>query len=185
MKLFIHISFSLLIAQGAIFSQSFNVDEQVVTIAGDATVSDISNNTDLNALTNASLSWSVSNTSIPLGWDYSFCFPNCYAIGQTSGTLNITAGVSYYLNCHVYPNDISGEGSITMLIAENNGSSMEVTWEINAGIANLDENSLHSQEANIKAIFNIEGKRFTELIKNQIQFIVFEDNSMKKIFITE
>ena len=72
-----------------------------------------------------------------------------------------------------------------MLIAENNGSSMEVTWEINAGIANLDENSLHSQEANIKAIFNIEGKRFTELIKNQIQFIVFEDNSMKKIFITE
>ena len=62
---------------------------------------------------------------------------------------------------------------------------MEVTWEINAGIANLDENLLHSQETSIKAIFNMEGKRFTELIKNQIQIVVFEDNSMKKIFITE
>ena len=165
--------------------KSFNVDEQIVSIAGGSTEPDISNNTDLNALSNASLSWSVSNTSIPSSWAYSFCFPNCYAIGQTSGTLNITSGESYYLNCHVYPNNVSGEGSITMLIADNNGSSMEVTWEINAGIANLDENSLHNQETSIKAIFNMEGKRFTELIKNQIQIVVFEDNYQKKIFITE
>lgn len=185
MKLFLYISFTFLIAQGAILSQSFNVNEQIVSITGGSTESDISNNTDLNALSNASLSWSVSNTSIPSSWAYSFCFPNCYAIGQTSGTLNITAGESYYLNCHVYPNNVSGEGSITMLIADNNGSSMEITWEINAGIASLEENSLHSQNTSIKAIFNMEGKRFSELIKNQIQFVVFEDNYQKKIFITE
>ena len=185
MKLFLYISFALLIAQGAILSQSFNVDEQIVSIAGGSTEPDISNNTDLNALSNASLSWSVSNTSIPSSWEYSFCFPNCYAIGQTSGTLNITSGESYYLNCHVYPNNVSGEGSITMLIEDSHGLSMEVTWEINAGVANLEENSLQSQETSIKAIFNMEGKRLTELIKNQIQIVVFEDNSQKKIFITE
>ena len=185
MKPFLYIFFAVLIAQGDILSQSFNVDEQIVSIAGGSIEPDISHNTDLNALSNASLSWSVSNTSIPSSWAYSFCFPNCYAIGQTSGTLNITSGESYYLNCHVYPNNVSGEGSITMLIEDSHGPSMEVTWEINAGVANLDENSLQSQETSIKAIFNMEGKRLTELIKNQIQFVLFEDNSQKIIFIAE
>ena len=53
MKLFLCISFALLIAQGAILSQSFNVDEQIVSIAGGSIETDISNNTDLNALSNA------------------------------------------------------------------------------------------------------------------------------------
>tara|TARA_B100000524_G_scaffold150955_2_gene76420 strand:- start:68 stop:625 length:558 start_codon:yes stop_codon:yes gene_type:complete len=185
MKRFIIPAFILLTVQSFANAQSFNVDQNIVDIDACTACTGPANNTNLNALEDAALSWSIVDTDIPQGWEFSNCFPNCYEIGVISGVLNITAGQQYYLNCHVYPNEIAGEGSITMQITDNNGTVEEVTWNAIIGSAGLIDNILDQDELTIKAIYNLQGQEIPELMKNQLQIVVFSDNSRKQVFIAE
>ena len=185
MKLFFPFLFILLIFQSHTYAQSFNVDQNIVDIDACTGCTGPASNTYLNALSNTMLSWSIIDTDIPEGWEFSNCFPNCYAIGVTSGVLNITAGQQYYLNCHVYPNEIAGEGSITMQITDNSGTVEEVTWNAIIGTAGLIDNILDQDELTIKAIYNLQGQQIPELLKNQLQIVVFRDNSRKQVYISE
>lgn len=185
MKRIIISAFILLTVQSYTYAQSFNVDQNIVDIDACTACTGPASNTYLNALSNTTLSWSIVDTDIPEGWDFSNCFPNCYEIGVTSGVLNITSGQQYYLNCHVYPNEIAGEGSITMQITDNNGTIEEVTWNAIIGSAGLIDNILDQNELTIKAIYNLQGQRIPELLKNQRQILVFSDNSRKQVFIIE
>lgn len=178
-------AFILLTVQSYTYAQSFNVDQNIVDIDACTACTGPASNTYLNALEDATLSWSIVDTDIPEGWDFSNCFPNCYEIGVTSGVLNITSGQQYYLNCHVYPNEIAGEGSITMQITDNSGTVEEVTWNAIIGSAGLIDNILDEDELTIKAIYNLQGQQIPELLKNQLQIIVYSDNSRKQIFIIE
>lgn len=178
-------AFILLTVQSYTYAQSFNVDQNIVNIDACTACTGPASNTYLNALSNATLSWSIVDTDIPEGWDFSNCFPNCYEIGVTSGVLNITSGQQYYLNCHVYPNEIVGEGSITMQITDNNGTVEEVTWNAIIGSAGLIDNFLDQDDLTIKAIYNLQGQQIPELLKNQRQIVVFSDNSRKQVFIIE
>ena len=164
---------------------SFDVDDNTITIEACTDCSGPANNTYLNAFSNATLSWTVVGTDLPEGWDFSHCFPNCYDIGVTSGNLSITSGQQYYLNCHVYPNDISGEGSITMEITDSNGTTEQVTWNAIIGSAGLLDNILDDNQIKIQAIYNMQGQRISELLKNQLQIVVFSNNTRKQVYISE
>ena len=132
--------FSFVIISFGFFSQSFFVGDNLVSIEGDASNESIANNTFLNATASDVLQWTIVDASIPQEWEFSNCFPNCYDIGVTSGTLEIIEGESYYLNCHVYPNNTPGEGSITMQIISGDGTTELVSWQAIAGSASLIEN---------------------------------------------
>jgi hypothetical protein len=175
----------LLLINGLIYAQSFSVDATNIPIDACTGCTGPSNNTNLNALSDATLNWSIIDVDVPEGWEFSNCFPNCYQIGVTSGVLSIISGQQYYLNCHVYPNEIMGEGTITMQITDNGGTIEEVTWNAIIGSAGLIENILDEDELTIQAIYNLQGQQIPELLINQLQIVVFSDNSRKQIFITE
>ena len=178
--------FSLfLIVTGIVFAQSFSVDDNVVTLNGSSTDVSIANNTFLNALSSETLQWLIVDASIPEGWEFSNCFPNCYDIGVTSGSLEMLEGESYYLNCHIYPNEIPGEGSVTMQILDNTGTVEEVTWQAVVGSASLIEIYLDANEKEIKSIYTMDGKMVSELLVNQLQFVVFSDGTSKQLYINE
>ena len=185
MKRFTILAFILLTVQSFATAQSFNIDQNIVNIEACTACTGPASNTNLNALEDAVLNWLIVDTDVPVGWDFSICFPNCYEIGVTSGVLNITSGQQYYLNCHVYPNEIAGEGSITMQITDNNGTIEEVTWNAIIGSAGLIDNILDEDKLTIKAIYNLQGRQIPELMKNQLQIIVYSDNSRKQVFIAE
>ena len=186
MKISLSFIFILLMMFGYTHAQlSFNVDDNTITIEACTDCSGPANNTYLNAFSNGTLSWTIVDTDLPEAWDFSICFPNCYDIGVTSGVLSINSDQQYYLNCHVYPNEFAGEGSITMEITDNNGTTEQVTWNAIIGSAGLLENILNQEQIKIQAIYTMQGQRIAELLKNQLQIVVFSDNTRKQIFISE
>jgi hypothetical protein len=180
-KLFTSFCFVFII--GFTFSQSFNVDDTDITIDACTGCVSAANNTYLNALSDETVYWSIIDVNIPEGWEFSNCFPNCYPIGTTSGELSITSGQQYYLNCHIYPNEIMGEGTITMQISDNKGTVEEVAWSVFIGSASLFEAQL--DQKNIRGYYTLEGKEISEPLKGALMFVVFEDGSSKQIFISE
>ena len=81
------------------YSQSFSIQQNDISISGNSSDNDFSANTYLDALSNTTLYWSIITDSMPTGWQFSNCFPNCYAKGVYNSTLSISNGQDYYLNC--------------------------------------------------------------------------------------
>jgi len=130
---------SILVAFNS-YCQSFSVQQNNVSLNGLSSNFDFSENTYLDALADDSLIWNIISDSLPSSWDFSYCFPNCYSIGVTTGNLVISNGQSYFLNCHIYPNNTSGEGFITMEITDGAGTSELVTWYGVAGSVGIVNN---------------------------------------------
>ena len=166
------------------WAQSFTVQSNSVTLNGSPNVQDFNDNTYLDAFSTETLTWSIVADSMPSSWDYSNCFPNCYPIGTTNGTLSITNGQSYYLNGHIYPNNTPGEGYWTMEIT--NGTTTElVTWHVVAGSVGILNDWINNNQTKIRTICNLEGKMVNELKPNQIFIVVYNDNTSKKVFVSE
>jgi hypothetical protein len=72
-----------------------------------------------------------------------------------------------------------------MQITDNSGTVEEVTWNAIIGSAGLIDNILDEDELTIKSIYNLQGQQIPELLKNQLQIIVFSDNSRKQVYINE
>ena len=166
------------------FGQSFSVQNNNLSISGLHTENDFNINTYLDALSNTTVFWEVVADSVPSGWDYSYCFPNCHPIGTTSGTLSINQGQSYYLNAHFYPNNVSGEGYIVMKI-EDNSTVEYVTWTGIAGSLSFINSSISSTNKKIKQIINLNGQIVDHFESGNIYIVVYNDNSVAKIFATE
>jgi len=166
------------------WAQSFTVQSNSVMLNGSPHVQDFNDNTYLDALSTETLTWTIIADSMPPTWEFSNCFPICYPIGVTNGTISITNGQSYYLNGHVYPNNTSGEGYWTMEIT--NGTTTElVTWHAIAGSVGILNDWLGVNQAKIKTIYNMEGKIVHEITPNQIFIVVYSDNSTTKIFVND
>tara|TARA_B110000305_G_C19303062_1_gene570104 strand:- start:32 stop:586 length:555 start_codon:yes stop_codon:yes gene_type:complete len=165
------------------YSQSFSVQQNNVSLTGVSTENDFSRNTYLDALADDSLTWNIISDSLPSSWDFSNCFPICYSIGVTSGDLVISNGQSYYLNCHIYPNNTSGEGFITMEISNNAGNTEQVTWHGIAGSVGIINNYYDSNKNNVKCIYDLSGKIVNDFKPNKIYIVQLNDNSLVKIFI--
>ena len=165
------------------WAQSFTVQSNSIMLNGSPNVQDFNDNTYLDALSTETLTWSIIADSMPSSWEYSNCFPNCYPIGITNGTLSITNGQSYYLNGHIYPNNTPGEGFWTMEIT--NGTTTElVTWYVVAGSVGILDDWIYNNQSEISTIYNMEGKIVNELKPNQIFIIVFKDKTSKKVFVS-
>ena len=137
----------------------------------------------IDGLSNTTLYWSIITDSMPSNWNFSNCFPNCYSIGVTSGTLNISNGQSYYLNCHFYPNNTSGEGFVSMEITDSISSEI-VTWHGVAGNVGLEENYIFNKK-DINNIYNLKGQIVKETELNQLYIIQLKNNTFMKVIINE
>lgn len=110
------------------FGQSHSIDQHELFMSG--TVDDVSTaiNTHYNAIDAVQVEWTIIETDVPQGWEYSFCFPNCHPIGVVEANAQFPAASQQYLNCHVYPNGIAGEGILRMQLTTNGAAQDTVTW---------------------------------------------------------
>lgn len=178
-----HIIFllSILISFNLI-GQSFTIQDNNMSLSGHPTDADFSQNTYLLAQADDSLSWNIVVDSMPSSWEFSNCFPNCYVVGVTNGELVISNGQSYYLNCHIYPNNTAGEGIITMEITNGAGTTEFVTWHGIAGSVGIINNYFNEKD-NIKSIYNLNGQVVKEFTPNQIYIVQLKDGSFLKTFV--
>ena len=131
-----HLLFWCLLVAIPALGQTHTIDNDTLHIVGYASDNDVAVNTFYNAVTEVEVAWNVLDIQIPDGWEYSFCFPNCYPIGVTQSTSAFPANSQQYLNCHVYPNGIPGSGTIQLLIETNELHQDTVTW-----VASFEEGS--------------------------------------------
>ena len=164
-------------------SQSFTVQDNNMSLSGQYTDNDFSKNTFLEALLDDSLTWEIVVDSMPSTWEFSNCFPNCYNIGVTSGDLVVLNGQSYYLNCHIYPNNTAGEGLITMKISNGAGTTEFVTWHGIAGSVGIIDDFFNNKDK-IKRIYNLNGQIVKYLKPNTIYIVELQNGVVYKTFIS-
>ena len=114
-------------------AQSHSIDSHEVYITGNADAANVANNTYYQAINQVQVDWSIIEVVGPEEWEHSFCFPNCHDIGVTEGNNAFSASSEQYLNCHVYPNGVAGEGIARMLLITNAAAQDTVTWHITIG----------------------------------------------------
>ena len=120
--------FVLVVITATATSQTHTIDNDTLYISGVSSDYDVAAHTYYNTFSDVEVSWQVLDFQIPYGWEYSFCFPICYAIGVTESTSEFPANSQQYLNCHVYPNGFPGTGTIRMLIETDGAEQDVVTW---------------------------------------------------------
>ena len=163
--------------------QSFSVQQNNISLSGMSSDNDFYQNTYLDGFSNTTLYWNIITDSMPSNWEFSNCFPLCYSIGITSGTLNIADGQSYYLNCHFYPNNTSGEGFISMEITDSI-TTETVTWHGVAGNVGLEEDYIFNKN-DISTIYNLNGQIVEKTTPNQLYIVQLKNKSFIKVFNTE
>ena len=130
------------------FGQSHSIDEHELFMSGTVDDVDISINTYYNAIDAVQVQWSIIEADVPEDWEYSFCFPNCYSIGVVEANAQFDAASAQYLNCHVYPNGIAGEGILRMELTTNGASVDTVTWHATIdAVSSLDDEQAASIQA--------------------------------------
>ncbi len=166
-------------------AQSFSIQNNYLATSGSSANYEFSENTYLDAMSNGTVFWSIVLDSIPQGWEFSNCFPSCYPVGITNGTLNMVQGESYYLNGHFYPNNIAGEGKMIMEIDDGNGTVEQVTWYGIAGSVGIINSYVNSNVKEIKYIYNLNGQLVNQFTPNQLYIVTYNDGSIGKIFVTQ
>ncbi len=172
--------FILLFSPLTFFGQSYEVEEFVVELTGSSTNVDFSNNTYYHAYDSCDVSWQIIRDSIPLGWQYSLCFPNCYEPGITSGNSLFLSNTEQYLNCHIYPNNIAGSGIIEMEITTNNIHKDTVVWNATATDQLFINELAPSTSKSIVNIYNLEGRLLSKLPPNQIVLVEYDNGLFEK-----
>ena len=170
---------------GVLFSQSHSIDTMNLEMVGTTLYENVSSNTYYNTTDSCFVSWSVIEVSIPNGWEYSFCFPDCYPIGQSSGQDNFMPNEQIYLGCHFYPNQIAGLGTIKLEIITNGIYIDTVSW---IGIINpltsINENTLF-KNIKIKKIYDLYGKPYNTSTTNQLFLYLRDDGRVEKRIVIE
>ena len=142
-------------------AQTHEIDDHNLFMEGTVSDADVSANTYFNAMANVLVEWSVLEADLPDGWDFSFCFPDCHPIGVESGTNVFDADSEHYLNCHVYPNNISGTGQLSMLLTTNSAAVDTVTWwvtieEVNH-ISSMGDQPIQTFPNPFVSVLNVQG----------------------------
>ena len=175
--------FFLALSSQFIFAQTHTIEQLFVELSGEATADDYSNNTYYHAIDSCSVSWQVISDSVPDGWLVSFCFPNCYEPGVTIASSVFADNSDQYLNCHIYPNNVTGTGVVKMEITTNNTHKDTVVWRATA-LENLFLTELDaSAKGKILNVYNLEGKMISKSITNQIVLVEFENGIIEKRFV--
>ena len=130
------------------FGQSHSIDQHELFMSGTVEDLDININTYYNAIDAVQVEWTIVEADVPEGWEFSFCFPNCHPIGVVEANAQFPAASEQYLNCHVYPNGIAGEGILRMQLTTNGAAQDTVTWHATIdAVSSLED----AQAASIQA----------------------------------
>ena len=162
--------------------QTHSIDQHNLQMFGDENDADISINTYFNNKTDTSnISWNIIKDSLPNDWQFSICFPNCYAIGITTAQNLFYPNDEIYLNCHMYPNGQVGSGIIQMEITTNNLYKDTVTWMgyISSLSFTNELNTLELKNRKLVEIIDIIGKS-TKISKNTPFFKIYDDGTVEK-----
>ena len=162
------------------FGQNHSIDQYNLQMSGNTNDNDISINTYYNTLDTCSISWNIIKDSLPSQWDFSFCFPDCYALGVANAQNIFFPNEQVFLNCHMYPNGQEGDGIIQMEIITNNLYKDTVTWigSINS-ISFIDELNPSSFNNKSIKILDVIGRE-VEFKKNKLLFYIYDDGTVEK-----
>ena len=167
------------------FGQAYSIDALSLEMTGTTSFNNISSNTYYNAHDSCIVSWSVVDISMPIEWEFSFCFPNCYNIGQGSGQEFFIPNEQIYLGCHFYPNGIVGFGSIKLEIITNGIFKDTVTWNgIINPLTSISENNLW-KNTEINMTYDLFGKPLNLTQKNQPIIYMYDDGTVEKRMVIE
>ena len=166
------------------FAQSNYIEELFVELSGNASNADFSNNTYFIANSACNVSWQVIRDSIPNGWEFSFCFPNCYDPGVTTGNSFFSENTEQFLNCHIYPNNIAGNGFIEMEITTDNTYKDTLVWSASA-IDNLFlSEKFKKPKGEVLYLYNLDGRRIINPTINQVVLIQYDTGIVEKNIVT-
>ena len=167
----------LLALPSVLFSQNHSIDTMNLEMIGTTLFENVSSNTYYNTNDSCVVSWSVVEVLLPNGWEYSFCFPDCYPIGQASGQDNFMPNEQIYLGCHFYPNQIPGVGTIKLEIITNGIYTDTVTWN---GIINpLTSIQEHTTNKELLKVTDLLGRE-TKGKKNQPLLYLYDNGTVEK-----
>lgn len=168
------------------FSQTYSIDDYNLFMSGNNLDFDINVNTYYNSFDTCNISWKIIKDSIPVEWEMSFCFPDCYPVGVVNSQSLFLPMQNNYLNCHIYPNGVAGEGVIQMEITTNNSQKDTVSWV--GSISNITssfDQIFHSQnKKNLKQVYDFLGRKINYKTNSYI-FNLFEDGRVEKRLIIE
>jgi len=172
----------LLILPFLSFGQLFTVENDFIEMYNLSSVSDFSENTYVNTLSDVNISYQIITDSMPLAWDFQSCFPTCEPVNTYFiDAISFPSDSSVYLNGHFYPNNVSGEGLLVMELEGNHGTFVDtVTWK---GVA-MEDVSLRdflNNSDQIKSITNIAGQKIQN-IENERVVIITDTNNESKIY---
>lgn len=162
-------------------AQNHSIDQHLITFSDYANVNSFYQNTYYNAYDTTQVSWEIIESSMPQGWEFSNCFPNCYNPGITSGTNNFLPNTQQYLNCHFFPNNTPGTGIVKMQITTNNEYIDTVTWEGTANfISSINDEIINWIGDEEYLIYDVSGKRIKSFLKNSINIVLYKDGRIEK-----
>ena len=165
----------------------YTIDDHYMEFTDVSSTPDFYSNTYLNAESDVSVEWVIVRDSMPTEWEFSNCFPSCYAPGTLSGTNSFEAGSQTYLNCHFYPNNVAGQGLVQMQItitsivnSVTNTDVDTVTWRGTATEPTAI-GEWHSNTNNpVVAIYNLLGQKIDRAETNQVHIVRYKDGTIRK-----
>tara|TARA_B100000214_G_scaffold278779_1_gene208463 strand:+ start:3178 stop:3726 length:549 start_codon:yes stop_codon:yes gene_type:complete len=162
------------------FGQTHSIDTMNLEMIGTTLFNNISSNTYYNTNDSCVVSWSVIDISIPTDWEFSFCFPNCYNIGQVSGQGNFIPEEQIFLGCNFFPNGVPGFGRIKLEIITNGLFKDTVIWngKINS-LTEINEKSLFRNKE-INKVYDVFGRTLNSPQKNKFLFYLYNDGVVEK-----
>ena len=158
----------------------YSIDDHYIEFTDASSVDDFYANTFFNADQALTVEWIIIKDSMPSEWEFSNCFPSCFAPGITSGTGSFEASSQQYLNCHFYPNNVAGEGLVKMEITINSSIVDTVTWRGTASDV-TDISQWYNNRSNpVVAVYNLFGQKIDKIEPNQIHILQYQDGTIRK-----
>ena len=169
----------LLLIPGFLVAQTHFIDTHILHMNGNDVNNDIAINTYYNSIDTCDITWSIISDSLPSGWEFSICFPNCHNIGVVNGADLFLPNEKSYLNCHMYPNGVYGEGIVQMEIITNNTYRDTITWNGQVYLSSDIENSNSIVESKLIKITDIFGRDINDY-NNKLLIYIYSDGKIEK-----
>ena len=169
----------LLLIPGCLVAQTHFIDTNVLHMSGDNINNDIAANTFYNSIDTCDISWSIINDYLPTGWEFSICFPDCHNIGVVNETGVFLPNEKSYLNCHMYPNGIYGEGIVQMEIITNNTYRDTITWIGEVNLSSDIERPNPTNKSKLIKVTDIFGRDITDY-NNKLLIYVYSNGKVEK-----
>ena len=122
--------------------------------------------------------WEIIKRLIPVEWEISFCFPNCNPTGIVNGQYTFSPNQQGYLNAHIYPNNVLGEGQIEMKIVTNFNEVDTVAWNFMVSHFTSVEN-IENYYNSAYEIYDLNGKKVSSIKRGASYLIKFRNQKMK------